>query len=423
MKANGHVVYISYDGMSEPLGQSQVLPYLEGLTKYGHTFELVSFEKDPTPPAFRGLAPSGIRSTRLRYHKTPRIPATMLDLAQGALMTGVLSQMTKADIVHARSYVAATLALPYCLATNTPLLFDTRGLWADERIEAGSWTKGGKIDRSLRFVEQTLMQKASAITVLTNAMAHHLRTNPAFAPHISCPIHVIPTCTDLKLFHPQARPDPEVFALTKGTKTLIYLGALGERNHVQETAQFYLSWRKHAPNSRFLVISKDSATPIRTILQRASAEHELIHTALPRHRVPAALQCGTAGLFLYKGSVGTLGIAPTKLGELLAMGLPVAGNLVGDVGEILSSGAGVSLLSFQASEFDRVALELYNRSQMPETAKKCNSIAHQWFSLEAGVSAYHHVYQTMLNRGHTQFASLNWPEGGLNVRDSRPLRT
>ena len=39
------VLYLSYDGMTDPLGQSQVLPYIVGLTKEGYSFTLVSCEK------------------------------------------------------------------------------------------------------------------------------------------------------------------------------------------------------------------------------------------------------------------------------------------------------------------------------------------------------------------------------------------
>ena len=41
---NKNVLYISYDGMTDPLGQSQVLPYLSGLSKEGYSFHLISFE-------------------------------------------------------------------------------------------------------------------------------------------------------------------------------------------------------------------------------------------------------------------------------------------------------------------------------------------------------------------------------------------
>ncbi len=42
---NQNVLYISYDGMTDPLGQSQVLPYLIGLSEQGYAFDLISFEK------------------------------------------------------------------------------------------------------------------------------------------------------------------------------------------------------------------------------------------------------------------------------------------------------------------------------------------------------------------------------------------
>jgi hypothetical protein len=40
------VLYISYDGMTDPLGQSQVIPYLAGLSAKGYVFTLISCEKE-----------------------------------------------------------------------------------------------------------------------------------------------------------------------------------------------------------------------------------------------------------------------------------------------------------------------------------------------------------------------------------------
>ena len=38
------ILYISYDGITDPLGQSQILPYIIGLTK-NYKFHIISFEK------------------------------------------------------------------------------------------------------------------------------------------------------------------------------------------------------------------------------------------------------------------------------------------------------------------------------------------------------------------------------------------
>jgi hypothetical protein len=40
-----HVLFLSYDGMTDPLGQSQVLPYLMELRKKGYCITLMIFEK------------------------------------------------------------------------------------------------------------------------------------------------------------------------------------------------------------------------------------------------------------------------------------------------------------------------------------------------------------------------------------------
>src|SRR6185295_8310330 len=48
------VFFISYNGMLDPLGQSQVLPYLRELARRGVRFTLLSFER---PKAFE---PQGI---------------------------------------------------------------------------------------------------------------------------------------------------------------------------------------------------------------------------------------------------------------------------------------------------------------------------------------------------------------------------
>lgn len=40
------ILFISYDGMTDPLGQSQVIPYLQGLSKQGYEIFLLSCEKN-----------------------------------------------------------------------------------------------------------------------------------------------------------------------------------------------------------------------------------------------------------------------------------------------------------------------------------------------------------------------------------------
>ena len=40
------VLYITYDGLADPLGQSQILPYIKGLSSKELQFTILSFEKE-----------------------------------------------------------------------------------------------------------------------------------------------------------------------------------------------------------------------------------------------------------------------------------------------------------------------------------------------------------------------------------------
>ena len=46
LPARMNALYVSYDGALDPLGRSQVVPYLEGLAARGWRFDLVTFEKE-----------------------------------------------------------------------------------------------------------------------------------------------------------------------------------------------------------------------------------------------------------------------------------------------------------------------------------------------------------------------------------------
>src|ERR1044071_1543824 len=85
------VLYITYDGLMEPLGQSQVLPYLRGLAR-DFSITAMSFEKvqdwadrERRQELQKELDRARIEWIPLRYHKRPTVPATAFDVANGIL--------------------------------------------------------------------------------------------------------------------------------------------------------------------------------------------------------------------------------------------------------------------------------------------------------------------------------------------------
>ena len=66
-----NIIYTSYDGITDPLGQSQILPYLFGLTvNNSFSITIISFEKQ------KFLQNSKIISEQLEANKINWIPLT-----------------------------------------------------------------------------------------------------------------------------------------------------------------------------------------------------------------------------------------------------------------------------------------------------------------------------------------------------------
>ena len=78
------VLYLSYDGMTDPLGQSQVLPYIIGLTQKGYRFHLISFEKPDRfklhkEEIFKICKVNNITWVPLLYTKRPPLLSTIAE--------------------------------------------------------------------------------------------------------------------------------------------------------------------------------------------------------------------------------------------------------------------------------------------------------------------------------------------------------
>jgi len=143
--AKSNVLYLSYDGLTDPLGQSQVLPYIIGLSKNGYEFTVVSFEK-PQPFAALGnetkiiCGENNINWMPLRYHKRPPVLSTLYDIWRLWQRVKTIHRLKKFEIIHCRSYVTSLVGLHAKRKLQVKFIFDMRGFWADERVEGGLWS-------------------------------------------------------------------------------------------------------------------------------------------------------------------------------------------------------------------------------------------------------------------------------------------
>lgn len=383
-------LYLSYDGMLEPLGQSQVVAYLEKLA-VDHGIWLISFEK-PEDRADRAamaamrarLAAAGIIWWPLAYHKRPSGPATLYDILIGTMLACGLVLRHRIRILHARSYVAALMALWTKRVTGAKFVFDMRGFWADERVEGGLWPEGGRLYRIAKACEARFFRRADHIVVLTRAASRWLADQGVEPPHT-----VIPTCADLDRFSPIDRQD--------GPFVLGYVGSFGTWYLMEETIAFFCAIRRLRPEARLLIVNRHEHSVLRAALDRAGVPPDCVTIAAAAHDdVPHLVRQMSAAVAFCRPSFSKLGSAPTKLGEYLGCGVPCAGNSgIGDVAELLSGGTGVVLNGFAPEDLDRAARNLIALAEDPATRQKCRDQAQALFSLAGGVAAYDRIYQDL----------------------------
>src|SRR3954452_19548011 len=189
-------LYICYLSLEDPLAHSQVVAYLEGLARRGHEIHLLTFEPKLNPARRQQLAADlgrrGITWHLRRYHKRPSLPMTIFDALAGAATAIRLIRRHKLDAVHARSHVPAAAALLVRRLTGCKLIFDMRGLMAEEYADAGRWKEGGIPFRITKHVEGAAIKAADAMVVLTKRVRDYL-----FANRPGPPVTVIPCCADL----------------------------------------------------------------------------------------------------------------------------------------------------------------------------------------------------------------------------------
>lgn len=392
------VLYITRNGMLEPLGQSQVLSYLKGLAKK-HQVSLISFEKPEdraNQQVFENVEKEcdrhGIRWLPQRFHHRPKVIAPAWSMIVFLFMCLREVRKGNAELIHARSYIPAAVALLVHKLTGTPFLFDMRALWPEELITAGRLKRGSIMHKSIAWVERSCLKNAAAVVSLTHAAVGYLQeTYPEELK--GQVIRVIPTCADLGRFSP---------ASNKGDRPATYscVGTvLSGWFHLDWLGEFFRQVAAQDPEAGFEVITRDATDEVRSRLGGdEDFQRRLRVFGLPPQDVHSSVQRHTVSAMFFSQGLSKLGSSPTRMGEILGCGLPVVANFgVGDVARIIEQYSVGVLVEDGSPESMKLALNQLNELRNdPELAQRCRRAAEEVFSLEAGTQAYRELYQDLL---------------------------
>ena len=397
-------LYISYDGMTDPLGRSQVLPYLQGLAARGHEITLLSCEKAARMaadgPAVQAICnAAGIDWQPVAYHKSPPILSGVIDVAALNRAAARLHKTKRFNIVHCRSYMAAIAGDRLKRKHGVPFLFDIRGFWADERVERGIWSARNPLFRAayayFKRLERRFFRDADTIVSLTDSAKREIESWPA-GRRPTAPVTVIPCCVDLALFDkaPKGRAATrKKLGIANKAPVLLYVGSVGSAYLMDEMLALFRAYRTLRPGARFLFVSRHPREEIERFAQDVDPA-DLIVVSARRDEVPELIAAADLGVSFILATYSAKASCPTKFGEMLAMGVPVIANSgVGDIAEIIrETGAGAVVDNFDEASLSKAIGEAEAVAKDRATVR---AAAVRYFALEDGVARYDRIYRAI----------------------------
>ena len=310
-------LYVSYDGLLDPLGQSQILPYIQGLAAQGFRFVLISFEKTERPPSQIEALKEQLAGQGIHWHVLPFRRGRfqyLRRILRGAWTLRDLASRYHPDLVHARTILAA--ALVRLAFIRAPLIYDIRA-FAGEWIDANRLRHGSLQARLFQALETQLIRSAAGLVVLDQSGAAYL--NQAY-PSLSTPIQVIPTCTDPTRFPLTAHP-PAASPLR-----FVFLGGARFPYRPDLALQLIQQLVHAGIDCRVDFINESDHREIRAALATTGFPAECCRiVAMHQAQVPQALVHYHCGLVFNTSGRWRRMSSPTKLGEYLAAGLHVLG--------------------------------------------------------------------------------------------------
>ena len=404
---NRSVLYITYDGLTDPLGRSQVLPYLTGLAARGWKITILSCEKparlEKDGAAVQLLcARAGLDWQPLTYHKWPPVLSSAYDGERLKRSAMRLHRQRNFALVHCRSYIPAAAGLALKQRRGVPLLFDMRGFWPDEKVEGNSWNLDKSLFRMVyrhfKTLEARLLTEADHIISLTHEGKSQLLTRPQLAG-ADDRITVIPCCVDFDHFpmidQATRKSARSTLSISAEARVLAYLGSIGAWYLLDEMLDFFRVYAGRHPRARFLFVTHDDPALIRAAASRRGVDPGML-VIVPgsREQVPRLMAAADLGIFFIAPVFSKTASSPTKMGEMLALGLPLVANAgVGDVARIIAeTRCGVAVERFDDAAYEQAI----DQAEALETGREeRRRAALPWFDVELGIERYDRVYRDL----------------------------
>jgi glycosyltransferase involved in cell wall biosynthesis len=400
-------MFITYDGLLDKLGSSQILPYLRGIASTQGRMVVLSFEK---PERFvlghktmaAELKMYSIMWKPLRFTSGFGALGKLWDLARMYFWGAWLAYRENIRVIHARGHPTAQVGLFIKRVLGTQLIFDCRGLWVDERVDKGGWDMSRTMHRlqyhHFKKVEGKLFARADQVVVLTHKVVDEVVKLGALP---ASKVTVIPCCADFDHFSlsTDARKAlaREALGISQTARVIGYLGSVGQMYLLDRFFRLFELAASEYEDVCALVITQDIEALHQLIKRNLPVTlHERVHIkSTSWAEVPNILPALDVLVSFIQPSYARMAASPTKLAECFATGIPAICNAgVGDVAmHIKQLSAGIIVDS--VSEDDLIAIVPRLDEICAMGGQRLRHLARPLLGLELAHERYRYVYSKL----------------------------
>ncbi len=400
------VLYLTYNGLADHIGQAQVLPYLQATARRGHQLHVMSFEKDKNIDVFNQLkntvANDGITFHPQTFTSFPPLLSKIRDSKNLSSSAIQLAKTHAFDLVHCRSYVPSIGGCKIKHKYGTPFVFDMRGLWPDQRREGGRWRSSNPIYRLLyqrwKKREANFISQADWIVSLTDVCKTEIESWDSYR---GAPISVCPCSVDTQSFYPRDSSRRQCIrdrlGVASDTFLLMYMGSLGSVYLLKEMFAFFQAMQKQKSDCKFLFLGQHNRDELLKFGKDYGFNFErnsVLTASSKREDIPDYCAAADAGICFITPTYSSLGVSPTKFGEYLACGLPtIINSKIGDTEQILTQLAGGAVVpSFGQQDLSKAVKLALNFDQIDRTrlADRAKSLV----DISYAIDQYDEIYRS-----------------------------
>ena len=377
-------IYITYDGICEPISESQILPLINSLSK-NRKIILISLERKVKKKILNIVKNNkNILWFKYNYFSNKLVFLNFIILAYLNIKIFYLLKKHKIKIIHLRSLIPYISIMIPSLFYKVNIIYDMRGFWIQEKIDRYNWNKNSIVVKTLKKIEIHLLKKSKKIICLTEnsikilSSKYNLNINK---------FTKIPTTVDLNLFKKNQN-------IKNKLTNFCYLGTTKYAYDFNLLIKFFIKLKTNNISYNLFIISKDK---INTNILKNIGEDNYKILDLEREDVIKKLNSIDFGIFFLKNNKSVAASYPTKIGEFMSMGIPIICNKFNTDFEKIFDKKNCFINYEQDSNILNVIDAIKSYKDNHKISSECISFAKEELNLENSNIKYKIIYDKILN--------------------------